>query len=98
MLVTVLLYPPSVRCLQSVMGVMAAATYAMIARLPTQNRREKVKVKGGAAAKMEAKAIGAKAKERAIGARAEEKARDRVAKAKGMEAIGAKARAKACMG
>jgi hypothetical protein len=59
----------------------------------------KVKVKGGAAAKTEAKVVGAKAKERAIGARAEEKARDTVAKAKeGMEAIGAKVRARACMG
>ena len=43
--------------------------------------------------------VGAKAKERAIGARAEEKARDTVAKAKeGMEAIGAKVRARAYMG
>ena len=29
--------PPSVRCLQNVMVVMAAAIYAMIARLPTQS-------------------------------------------------------------
>ena len=29
--------PPSVQCLQNVMVVMAAATYAMIARLPTQS-------------------------------------------------------------